>query len=64
MTVFAAVYWSVLSVALVAGDVVINAVGGEKASYTHYLAVHVPVAIRVALLAWVVYHFLVQHVTG
>lgn len=64
MSLFAAIYWSVVLALTALGDVIINLIGGEKASYTHYLAIHIPVGVRVALLAWLVYHFLIQHVAG
>lgn len=38
--------------------------GGDGWTFTHYLASHMPVGLRVALLAWLAYHFLVKHITG
>ena len=38
--------------------------GDDKYTFTHFLAVHIPIPLRVALLAWLVYHFLWQHPKG
>ena len=64
MTKFALIYWSLWLIMLVIGDPLLMQIGGEKLSDTHFLAAHIPVAIRAGLLGWLVYHFLVQHVSS
>lgn len=64
MTIFALIYWSIWLAMLVIGDPALMAFGGEKLSDTHFLAVHIPIAIRAGILGWLVYHFLVQHVSS
>lgn len=34
---------------------------GEDLTLTHFIATHLSVGIRVALLAWLVYHFIFVH---
>lgn len=38
--------------------------GGDVWTFTHYFASHMPMSLRVALLAWLAYHFLIQHIRG
>lgn len=70
MNIFALVYWTAVLALTALGDLIVPRFGShfgqfdEKLSYTHYLAVHIPVGLRAALLGWLVYHFLVQHVYG
>lgn len=37
---------------------------GDSYTLTHFISVNVPVGMRVAFVAWVAYHFLVQHYKG
>lgn len=37
--------------------------GGDGWTFTHYLA-HIPMSIKVALIAWLAYHFLWEHPRG
>lgn len=64
MTKIALVFWSVWLIMLVAGDPLLIWIGGEKLSDTHFLASHIPVGIRAGILGWLLYHFLVQHVSS
>lgn len=37
---------------------------GDEFTDTHFLATHIPIAIRAGILGWLVYHFMVQHARG
>lgn len=37
---------------------------GDNWTLTHFLAVNTPLGMRVAFIAWVAYHFLIEHHTG
>lgn len=37
---------------------------GDEYTDTHFLAIHIPMGLRVAILAWLAYHFLIAHRTG
>ena len=64
MPLAAVVYWSVWFVMLVAGDPLWIAFSGERASDTHFLVTHISYGLRIAVLAWLAYHFLVAHARG
>lgn len=64
MTIFALIYWTAWLAMLVIGDPALMAIGGEKLTDTHFLAVHIPAGIRAGILGWLAYHFLVQHLSG
>ena len=57
-------YWTVWAAMLVIADPLAELLGGERATDTHYLATHIPAGIRAALLGWLAWHFLVQHLSG
>lgn len=62
--VFWDVFWLVWLLMLVVGDPIASWVFGEKATDTHFLATHISVSLRVPIIAWVAYHFIVVHVKG
>lgn len=62
MTIFSMVWWAVWWAMLIVGDPILNAIGGEKLTDTHYIAYYVPYGLRIAGLAWLIYHLLIQHV--
>jgi len=49
---------------LIVGDPLWIWIGGEKATDTHFLVTIIPYGVRIAILAWVAYHFLVAHIRG
>ena len=57
-------FWGLWVAMLVIGDPLFIWIGGEKASDTHFLTTIIPYGVRIGILAWVAYHFLVQHVRG
>lgn len=61
MVIAAAVFWSVWFAMLVIGDPLFIHFGGEQASDTHFLVTHINYGLRVAVLAWLAYHFLIAH---
>lgn len=61
---FFEISWAVWLGWLVVGDSIANFVFGEKTTATHFLATHISVSLRVPILAWVAWHFLVVHVKG
>lgn len=60
--VFFEVFWAIWLAMLVVGDPIANFVFGEKTSTTHFLATHISVSLRVPIIAWIAWHFLVVHV--
>lgn len=62
--IFFEVAWAVWFGWLVAGDALANFVFGEKTTATHFLATHISVSLRVPIIAWITWHFLVVHVKG
>ena len=38
--------------------------GDDKYTCTHFIATHIPLSVRIAVLAWLVYHFIWQHPKG
>jgi hypothetical protein len=56
------VFWAVWLAMLVIGDPIANFVFGEKTSDTHFLVTHISVSLRVPIIAWIAWHFLVVHV--
>ena len=63
MYVAAAVFWIIWLVMLLIGDPLWIHFGGEKASDTHFLVTHIGMGLRIAILAWLAYHFIVAHRT-
>lgn len=61
MSTFAAAYWIVWFLMLVVGDPIFIWLGGETDSDTHFLVTHINYGLRIAILAWLAYHFLVAH---
>lgn len=57
-------FWGTLIVVFLIADTSVSLAGHEELTLTHFLAVRVPMAIRVPLLAWLLYHFLFQHIHG
>ena len=37
---------------------------GDKFTFTHFLASQLPMSLRVAFMAWLVYHFLIVHINS
>ena len=64
MTIFALIYWSAWLAMLVIGDPLLEWIGGEKLTDTHFLASHIPVGIRAGIIGWIAWHFLKEHRTG
>lgn len=63
-------YWLwagwLLYFALVEGVAIWNEVAnrrGDEWTFTHFVASQVPLGLRVAFIAWLVYHFLIVHKT-
>jgi hypothetical protein len=54
-------FWWTWILMLIVGDPIANWVFGEQASDTHFLVTHVSVSLRVPIIAWVAWHFLVAH---
>lgn len=61
MQIVADVFWSIWIIMLVAGDPIFNWGFGEHYSLTHFLVTRVTTGLRVPIIAWVAYHFLVAH---
>lgn len=59
--VFWDVWWAVWVAMLLIGDPIANWVFGEQATDTHFLVTKVSESLRVPIIAWVAYHFLVAH---
>lgn len=59
--IFASVFWAIWLAMLVIGDPLWTFLGGEKYSDTHFLVVRIGMGLRVGILAWLAYHFLVAH---
>lgn len=64
MQVFFDIFWAVWALMLLVGDPIALWLGGERATDTHFLASHISLQIRVPILAWVVWHFIVVHRNG
>lgn len=62
LALFFEVYWAFWVAMLVVGDPIANWVFGEQYTDTHFLVTRVSVSLRVPIIAWVAYHFLVTHV--
>lgn len=59
-------FWVIWLVMLVVGDPIAMWLGnrghvGDDYTDTHLLVTHISMGLRVAVLAWLAYHFLVQH---
>ena len=37
---------------------------GDKFTDTHFLVIHIPMGLRVAIIAWMAYHFFIAHQTS
>lgn len=61
MQLFWECFWALWIAMLVVGDPIANWVFGEQYTDTHFLVTKVSVALRVPIIAWVGYHFLVVH---
>ena len=61
MLVFFDISWWIWIGWLVIGDSVANFAFGEQYSLTHFLVTRVATSLRVPIIAWVAYHFLVAH---
>lgn len=59
---FFEVAWAVWIAWLLVGDSIANFVFGERTTLTHFLVTHISVSLRVPIIAWVAWHFLVVHV--
>jgi hypothetical protein len=59
---FWSLFWITWFVMLVVGDPLAIATRGERDSDTHFLVTHIGYGLRVAVLAWLAYHFLVAHI--
>lgn len=55
------IFWVIWVVMLIVGDPIFNWGFGEKYSLTHFLVTRVTTGLRVPIIAWVAYHFLVAH---
>lgn len=64
VALFFEVAWWVWIGWLIVGDSIANFVFGERTTLTHFLATHISVSLRVPIIAWVAYHFLVVHLRG
>jgi hypothetical protein len=64
VALFFEVFWAVWLGMLVIGDPIANFIFGEKTSTTHFLATHISVSLRVPIISWIAWHFLVVHVKG
>jgi hypothetical protein len=62
VALFFEVFWAVWVAMLVIGDPIANWVFGESTTDTHFLVTHVSVGLRVPIIAWVAYHFLIVHI--
>lgn len=68
MRTFWTAFWWVWLAMLVIGDPIASWLGehryheGDDLTDTHLLVTHINYGLRVAILAWLVYHFLFQHV--
>jgi hypothetical protein len=61
MAIAAAVFWWIWLAMVLIGDPLFIHLGGEKASDTHFLVTHITYGLRVGILAWLAYHFLIAH---
>lgn len=59
--VFADIFWIIWVVMLVVGDPIFNWGFGEKYSLTHFLVTRITTSMRVPIIAWVAWHFIVAH---
>lgn len=55
-------FWGTWIIVFLLADSLVSLAGHEELTLTHFLAIRVPMAIRVALLAWLVYHFCFEHI--
>lgn len=60
------IFWSIWFLMLVVGDPIASYLGqhdgqGDGYTDTHLLVTHINYGLRVAVIAWLAYHFLVQH---
>ena len=62
MALFWEIFWAIWLAMLVVGDPIANWVFGEKDTDTHFLVTHISVSLRVPIIAWVAWHFIVVHV--
>lgn len=66
---FWTIFWSIWFLMLVVGDPIASWLGqhsgkGDGYTDTHLLVTHINYGLRVAVIAWLSYHFLVQHVSS
>lgn len=60
-------YWWIVWIAmLIVGDPIAKLLGdkykvGDRFTDTHFLVTHISMGLRIAILAWMLYHFLVLH---
>lgn len=59
--IIADAFWAVWVAMLVIGDPIFNWVFGEQYSLTHFLVSRVTTSLRVPIIAWVAWHFIVAH---
>jgi hypothetical protein len=64
VALFFEVFWAAWVAMLLIGDPIANWVFGENDTATHFLATHISVSLRVPIIAWVAWHFVVVHVRG
>ncbi len=66
MKYFWDIWWSIWFLMLVVGDPIANWLGnhykvGDGYTDTHFLVTHINYGLRIAVLAWLAYHFLIAH---
>lgn len=69
MLTFWRFFWLLWFIMLVVGDPIAawmshRAKLGDEYTDTHMLVTHIGYGVRVGILAWLVYHFLVEHITS